>query len=105
MGKINLRRVYHIGIPVNDLERAERFYVDVLGMRVNGPMAFKENGKRNYRVSDDNKPWRDQLGYFIRDPLAAKVVARSIFSIPTATISRWMIGRSPDRTVQNVSFV
>lgn len=44
MGKINLKRVYHIGIPVNDLERAERFYVDVLGMRVYGPMAFKENG-------------------------------------------------------------
>ena len=24
MGKINLKRVYHIGIPVNELERAER---------------------------------------------------------------------------------
>ena len=46
MGKINLKRVYHIGIPVNDLERSERFYVDVLGMKVHGPMAFKENGKR-----------------------------------------------------------
>jgi len=53
MGKINLKRVYHIGIPVNDLERAERFYVDVLGMRVHGPMPFKENCKRNYRVSDE----------------------------------------------------
>ncbi len=29
MGKINLKGVYHIGIPVNDLERAERFYVKV----------------------------------------------------------------------------
>ncbi len=37
MGKINLKRVYHIGIPVNDLERAERFYVDILGMKVHGP--------------------------------------------------------------------
>ena len=64
MGKINLTRVYHIGIPVNDLERAERFYVDVLGMRVHGPMAFKENGKPDYRVSDDNKPWPDELGYW-----------------------------------------
>jgi len=64
MGKINLRRVYHIGIPVNDLETAERFYVDVLGMRVHGPMAMKEDGKRNYRVSDDNKPWYDELGYW-----------------------------------------
>jgi catechol 2,3-dioxygenase-like lactoylglutathione lyase family enzyme len=47
MGKINLERVYHIEIPVNDLERAERFYVDVLGIRVHGPMAFKENGFRD----------------------------------------------------------
>ena len=102
MGKINLRRVYHIGIPVNDLERAERFYVDVLGMRVNGPMAFKENGKRNYRVSDDNKPWRDQLGYFIWGPSAAKAVERSISSTPTAITSRWMIGQWRKKTVQNV---
>jgi len=58
MGKINLKRVYHIGIPVNDLEQAERFYVDVLGMRVHGPMAFKENGKRNYRVSDEKQDAR-----------------------------------------------
>jgi len=64
MGKINLKRVYHIGIPVNDLERAERFYVDVLGMKVHGPMAMKADGKRNYRVSDDNKPWQDELGYW-----------------------------------------
>jgi catechol 2,3-dioxygenase-like lactoylglutathione lyase family enzyme len=54
MGKINLRRVYHIGIPVNDLERAKRFYVDVLGMRVYGPFTTKEDGKRDYRVSDDD---------------------------------------------------
>ena len=52
MGKINLKRVYHIGIPVNDLERAERFYVDVLGMRVHGPFTTKEDGKRDYRVSE-----------------------------------------------------
>jgi len=63
MGKINLKRVYHLGIPVNDLERAERFYVDVLGMKVCGN-PVDANGKRNYRVSDDNRPWRDILGYW-----------------------------------------
>ena len=25
--------VYHIGIPVDDLDRAERFYTKILGMR------------------------------------------------------------------------
>jgi catechol 2,3-dioxygenase-like lactoylglutathione lyase family enzyme len=63
MGKINLKRVYHIGVPVNDLERAERFYVDVLGMKVHGNPVDKD-GRRNYRVSDDNQPWRDILGYW-----------------------------------------
>ena len=24
----------------------------------------KEDRKRDYRVSDDNKPWRDELGYW-----------------------------------------
>jgi catechol 2,3-dioxygenase-like lactoylglutathione lyase family enzyme len=43
MGKINLKRVYHIGIPVNDLERAERFYVDILGMRVHGPFTISRS--------------------------------------------------------------
>jgi hypothetical protein len=30
-------------------------------MRVRGPFTTKEDGKRDYRVSDDNKPWRDEL--------------------------------------------
>lgn len=29
-------RIAHIGIPVDDLDRAERFYTQVLGMRVEG---------------------------------------------------------------------
>jgi len=28
--------VYHLGIPVDDLERAERFYTNVLGMKLEG---------------------------------------------------------------------
>ena len=31
--------VYHIGIPADDLERAERFYTQVLGMTVQGRAA------------------------------------------------------------------
>src|SRR5262245_60800627 len=26
--------IYHIGIPVNDVERAEKFYTEVLGMKI-----------------------------------------------------------------------
>ena len=31
---IKTRGVYHIGIPVNDMERAVKFYTEVLGMSV-----------------------------------------------------------------------
>lgn len=31
---IKTRGVYHIGIPVNDMERAVKFYTEILGMNV-----------------------------------------------------------------------
>src|SRR5215470_17760690 len=33
-GMIKTRGVYHLGIPVNDMERAVKFYTEVLGMAV-----------------------------------------------------------------------
>ena len=53
MGKINLKRVYHIGIPVNDLERAERFYVDILG--IEGPRALYHEGRRQTELSGQRR--------------------------------------------------
>ncbi len=55
MGKVTVTRLYHIGIPVNDLERAEKFYVDVLGMKVKGRGA----GER-----ESNRPFFELLGYW-----------------------------------------
>jgi catechol 2,3-dioxygenase-like lactoylglutathione lyase family enzyme len=55
MGKINVTRTYHIGIPVNDIQRAEKFCVDVLGMKVKGRGA----GEREL-----NRPFFEQLGYW-----------------------------------------
>ena len=31
---ITTKGIYHIGIPVNDVERAVKFYTEVLGMTV-----------------------------------------------------------------------
>lgn len=31
---IKTKGIYHIGIPVNDIDRAVEFYTDVLGMAV-----------------------------------------------------------------------
>ena len=55
MGKISVTRVYHIGLPVNDIERAEKFYVDVLGMTVMG---------RGSGVRENNRPFYEMLGYW-----------------------------------------
>jgi catechol 2,3-dioxygenase-like lactoylglutathione lyase family enzyme len=55
MGKITVSRVYHIGLPVNDLKRAERFYVDVLGMKV----TVLGRGER-----ENNRPFFELLGYW-----------------------------------------
>jgi catechol 2,3-dioxygenase-like lactoylglutathione lyase family enzyme len=55
MGKISVARVYHIGLPVNDIKRAEEFYVEVLGMRVTG---------RGSGVRENNRPFYELLGYW-----------------------------------------
>src|SRR5262245_65493921 len=55
MAKITVTRLYHIGIPVNDIARAEKFYVDVLGMKVRG----RGPGER-----ESNRPFFDLLGYW-----------------------------------------
>ena len=51
MGKISVTRVYHVGLPVNDIKRAEKFYVDVLGMAVMG------RGSSLSRVLDTSSNW------------------------------------------------
>lgn len=40
--------IYHIGIPVDDLARAERFYAEVLGMKVEA--RIQEEGARLSRL-------------------------------------------------------
>lgn len=55
MGKITVTRAYHIGMPVNDIKRAEKFYVDVLGMKVKGRGA----GER-----ESNRLFFEELGYW-----------------------------------------
>ncbi len=40
--------IYHIGIPVDDLDRAERFYAQILGMKVDARL--KEEGAQLSRL-------------------------------------------------------
>ena len=36
---ITTKGVYHIGIPVNDVERAVKFYTEILGMTISSSTA------------------------------------------------------------------
>ena len=55
MGNVAVSRLYHIGIPVNDMKRAEKFYQEVLGMK---PRA------RGKWESETNRPFFEALGYW-----------------------------------------
>ena len=51
--------VLHFTIPVKDLERSERFYVDVMGMeriRRTGHMVFMRAGDDNFVLTYSEKP-------------------------------------------------
>lgn len=83
MGKINLTRVYHIGVPVNDLKKSERFYVDVLGMKVT---------RRGSGVRENNQPYRDILGYWpevLRLSCADDEVEVVLFERPKPIFRDW----------------
>ena len=55
MGKVTVSKVYHIGIPVNDMKRAEKFYTEVLGMKA----WASGSGER-----ETNRPFFEALGYW-----------------------------------------
>ncbi len=52
---VTVSKVYHIGIPVNDMKRAEKFYTEVLGMKA----WATGSGER-----ETNRPFFDALGYW-----------------------------------------
>jgi len=85
MGKITVRGVYHIGIPVNDIKKAERFYVDVLGMKVKG----RGSGERAA-----NQPFREILGYWpevLRLSCAEEDIEVVLFERPKPIERDWKV--------------
>ena len=54
MGNVTVSKLYHIGIPVNDMKRAEKFYQEVLGMKLRA----RGKGER-----ETNRPFFEALGY------------------------------------------
>jgi len=53
-GLVKIKQIYHIGLPCNDLERATKFYTDVLGMKCTKVGFDTESGG----------PYKDVYGMF-----------------------------------------
>jgi len=82
--------IYHIGIPVDDLGRAERFYTEVLGMKVEARL--QEEGARLSRLKCGEadvvlfqrpRPLR-------RDSLKEDGITHQAFEVPPETFDRAM---------------
>jgi catechol 2,3-dioxygenase-like lactoylglutathione lyase family enzyme len=83
MGKVTVNKCYHIGIPVNDIDRAEKFYTNVLGMKLRG----RGSGER-----ETNRPFFELLGYWpevSRLETAQKSVQVVLFARPKPVDRDW----------------
>ena len=61
---MKLQKVYHMGIPVDNLDRAKDFYTNVLGMEYLG----RAGGKSELMDTLVAYWWKDMLKPFDRDP-------------------------------------
>ena len=53
---IKIKRVFHLGLPVNDLDRATKFYSEVLGMKCKKNMGFD--------IEETGLPYKEVYGQF-----------------------------------------
>jgi len=77
--------IYHIGIPVDDLDRAERFYGQILGMKVQARL--KEEGARLSRLKcgDADVVLFQRPRPLSRNSLKEDGIAHQAFEVPPAT--------------------
>jgi catechol 2,3-dioxygenase-like lactoylglutathione lyase family enzyme len=85
---IQMTGIYHIGIPVGDLDRAERFYSEILGMKVaaqfregNTPLTRPKCGDEDVVLSKRPKPLN-------RNSLRRDVIAHQAFEVPPETFDK-----------------
>ena len=77
--------IYHIGIPVDDLARAERFYSEVLGMKVEA--RIQEEGVRLSRLKcgDADVVLFQRPRPLSRNSLKEDGIAHQAFEVPPET--------------------
>ncbi len=77
--------IYHIGIPVDDLARAERFYTEVLGMKVEGRVT--EEGARLSRLKcgDADVVLFQRPRPLSRNSLKEDGITHQAFEVPSET--------------------
>lgn len=77
--------IYHIGIPADDLDRAERFYSQVLGMKV--AARIKEDGAQLVRLKcgDADVVLFQRPRPIKRNTLEEDGITHQAFEVPPAT--------------------
>ena len=77
--------IYHIGIPVDDLDRAERLYGQILGMKVQARL--KEEGARLSRLKcgDADVVLFQRPRPLSRNSLKEDGIAHQAFEVPPGT--------------------
>ncbi|MEK6602526.1 MAG: VOC family protein [Candidatus Binatota bacterium] len=79
--------IYHIGIPVDDLDRAERFYTEVLGMKVEA--RIREEGAKLSRLKcgDADVVLFQRPRPLSRNSLKEDGIAHQAFEVPPETFA------------------
>jgi catechol 2,3-dioxygenase-like lactoylglutathione lyase family enzyme len=66
MSLVHSHTFQHAGLPTNDLERATDFYVNILGLKIDGPAPTSEARQVRMYCGDDPSTPGQQLVLFLR---------------------------------------
>jgi len=66
MAVVHSHTFQHAGLPVNDLKRARDFYVDILGLKIDGPEPTPESRQLRLYCGDDPNAPGQQVVLFLR---------------------------------------
>ncbi len=82
---LKVEKVYHMGIPVNDIDRAQAFYTKVLGMQFMDRVGSKQKLDRLKCGPDDVVVLFERPAAHTWDPLAQDGVAHQAFEMDIAS--------------------
>ena len=81
---LKVEKIYHMGIPVNDIDRAQKFYTEVLGMEFQSRVGSQQKLDR-LKCGPDDVVLFERPKAHSWDPIAQDGVAHQAFEMNIAT--------------------